>query len=561
MLVRVQCCFCAAFVAACLVGWAGWAARSRVWNTADPGTVSVIAASGPRPTGNPVFGSPKRLQAKADETPEPINPAVPGQARTLAANSSFAPSSSLSGRLSRELSGRRIPKTVRASDLRSRGLPDRAVPLPEANTLAHLNFERGNFGHGINVSGDRIRFNPEMLLVRFKDQSHVAVLRVEPETEESALHELEARPDVQFAELDVFQQRQFAPNDPGFALQWHHATLGSAQVWEKGLEFSGVRVAIVDTPFQMDHPDLVGNVAEGWDAVVNTPVLASPGIAHSTLCAGLIAATINNGIGGCGLGNHAIVPININGAISEMYNAVIWSGDHGVRVVNISWTGGDSGTLQIAAEYLKATSRGVLVMAGGNGAGLLNYKDQPDIYCIAMTDAADNVRSKYGAHIDFAAPGWQIHSTTVGGAYAFDTGSSYATALFSGVVASLMGLSPSLDPADVITLLKATANDLGTQGRDPFFGWGRVNLDEASRAVTPDQIELIPGRDQRLVSVRHIPGMAYELWRASELSGVSWQLVTGAVMQTNGNRVEFIDKNLPFSKAFYQIRYASRRTP
>ena len=40
--------------------------------------------------------------------------------------------------------------------------------------------------------------------------------------------------------------------------------------------------------------------------------------------------------------------------------------DHGVRVVNISWTGGDSETLNAAGAYLVATDRGLLVMAGGN---------------------------------------------------------------------------------------------------------------------------------------------------------------------------------------------------
>jgi len=48
-----------------------------------------------------------------------------------------------------------------------------------------------------------------------------------------------------------------------------------------------VRVAIVDTPFQMDHPDLVANTVAGWDAVANQPVTSGPGIDHSTLWGGM----------------------------------------------------------------------------------------------------------------------------------------------------------------------------------------------------------------------------------------------------------------------------------
>lgn len=542
-------------VAACLAGW-----LLRLTPARDSEVVAPRNMRASTPTGFSggqdlgVGSQPASRKSERSET-SPVR-----RVQTLSAVPEFRSEPRLGSdpgvqRLPQELPGRRIPTPVSSSDLGSPALPELAVPLPEANTLAHLNFQRGRFGRLQRESGEVMLFNPEMILVRFKAQPQVAVLRVSPDTETGSIRQLLSRSDVEFAELDVYQTRQFAPKDPSLDVQWHHAVLGSSLAWDRGFEFPGVRVAVVDTPFQMNHPDLAGNTVEGWDVVVNAPVAASAGIAHSTLCAGLIAATLNNGAGGCGIGNFRILPININGAISEMYHAILWAADHGVRVVNISWTGGDSSTLQTAAQYLKSVARGILVMAGVNGTGSLNYVDQPDIYCVAMTDAADNVRSRFGPHIDFAAPGWQIYSTTVGGGYAYDSGSSYATAVFSGAAAFLFGLNPELGPDQVVALLKATASDLGPLGRDPFFGWGRVSVGEASRAVFPDQLQIATGTGQRHISARYTAGMAYELWRATDLASGDWLPVADASIRTNGNTIQFTESNPGRAAGFYQVRY------
>ena len=456
--------------------------------------------------------------------------------------------------LPRDIPGRRIPDLTIFSDLLDRGLSRRAVPLPQANTLAHLNYAQRRFGR-IQFNSNAISFfNPETVLVKFRVQPLVAALRVEPLREWEAVQALRRRADVEFAELDTFERRQFTPNDPMLPTQWHHSIIGSYQAWDLGLGNRSVRVAIVDTPFQMDHPDLVANTISGWDIVANQAVTSSPGIAHSTICAGMAAAAINNGFGGAGVVNCQILPININGAISEMYNATLWAASNGVRVVNISWSGATNATLEAAGNFLRTNSGGILVMSAIDGNGLLNGANQPDVYCISMTDAADNFQgTMHGAYIDFAAPGYNIFSTTTGGGYTYGTGCSYAAPLFAGVVAWIIGINPALGPGDIIGILTNTAVNLGPA---QYYGWGRVDFARAASAAaaTLPNIQAAQWTNHSaVISAHYHPGLSYALLRSMQIAAPDWIPVHNVTLLTKGNTIILTDPSPPAPGAYYRV--------
>gem|GEM_PF-803973 len=457
----------------------------------------------------------------------------------------------------REIPGRRLPAVVLWSGLDSPELAQRAVPLPEANTLAHLNYQQRRFGRLQAPDGRQVRFNPEVVLVKFRALAQVAALGLEPGRELAAARALAARPDVDFAELDIFERRAFWPDDPLITNQWHHQVIGSYAAWDWSLGQAFVRIAIVDTPFQMDHPDLAPHTASGWDVVANEPVTASSGIEHSTLGAGLAAAVIDNGLGVAGASNCQVLPININGALSEMYNAVIWAADHGVRVVNISWTGGDSDTLNAAGSYLKTNALGILAMPGGNLGATPYVTNQPDIYCISMTDRYDNMQSLAGPQVDFAAPGWGVYSTTTNNGYAFCSGTSFSTPLFCGVVAVLLSINPTLGPEDVIAILKRTALDKGPPGWDMWFGWGRIDFGAAAAAAaaTLPRIDgVVWTNHQVVISTSLNPGLTCSLWRSATLPAAQWMPVTNAVVSTNGPQVLLLDPTPPAGgQEFYRL--------
>lgn len=453
---------------------------------------------------------------------------------------------------------RKVPDVISSNDLVSPMLPDKVIPLPNANTLADFHFRQRKLGRALQLNTGAIKlFNPQVLLVKFQNAKHVAALRVPENEEVRSLGILSARQDVIFAELDFFEQRQFTPNDGQLTNQWHHARIGSFSAWDKSLGEKSIRIAIVDTPFQMDHPDLAANTISGWDVVNNQPVTNSSGIAHSTLGAGMAAAVINNQSGIAGAGNCSILPININGAISEMYDAVIWAADHDVRVVNISWTGADSSSLNDAGLYLRNKTGGVLAMAGVNGTGFLDYPNHPYITCISMTDAADNMRSRFGNHIDFAAPGYQVFSTSIGSSYTTDSGTSYSTPLFCGVLGVVFSMNPTLSPDEALDILKNTAVDKGQPGWDQFYGWGRIDFAAAAQAAqnTLPKISGISRADnEAVISIPLNPNFVYSLWKTPSLNETNWVPVTNSLITTNAGFVLLHDSNDNNTNAFYRVR-------
>jgi hypothetical protein len=100
---------------------------------------------------------------------------------------------------------------------------------------------------------------------------------------------------------------------------------------------------------------------------------------------------------------------------------------------------------------------------------------------VSATDSADNRASfsSYGAFVALSAPGAGIYTTVQGGGYGAVNGTSFASPVAAAVAALVMSANPSLSADQVKNILFSTAVDLGTAGRDIYFGYGRVNASAA----------------------------------------------------------------------------------
>lgn len=461
------------------------------------------------------------------------------------------------GQIGRELPGRTIPDEVTLDELEHGGWTQKVVPLPEANTLDNWHYQQRLFGVVNEGSADRRFFVPQVILLKLRDREVLAALRVPQKQELEAIRILQEQANVEYAGLNSLERRMFWPDDTELKRQWHHDRMGSATAWDVTTGNGSVRVAIVDAAFQMDHPDLAANVAPGWDVWGNVAVTNSRGADHSTGAAGLVAAVINNGVGVAGAVNCTILPIQINGTLAEMYLGTLWAGSNGVRVVNISWTGADDPIMNYAGMWLQDHARGILAMVGGNDAVRFDYTNYPAVIAISGTSATDQMPFGYGPHIDFAAPGVGVYTTAVSSGYASRSGTSYATPLFSGIVAAIMMINPALNPQEVIEILKATATDLGPPGWDEQYGWGLIDYAKAARmaAATLRIVEARPAAGGFAVTMNYWQSADYALQRSAQPGAGDWKIVPNTKLSVDSAAawIRLTDPTPASNQGYYRV--------
>jgi thermitase len=109
---------------------------------------------------------------------------------------------------------------------------------------------------------------------------------------------------------------------------------------------------------------------------------------------------------------------------------------------------------------------------------------------VAATDQNDGKASysNYGSYDRVAAPGGDgspnpggILSCYKNSSYAWAEGTSMATPYVSGVAALVASLYPDRSNDELMRLIEETVDDIGSTGKDDYFGYGRIN---ASGAVT-----------------------------------------------------------------------------
>jgi subtilisin family serine protease len=309
---------------------------------------------------------------------------------------------------------------------------------------------------------------------------------------------LSHRPELKFAELDRVVYATATANDPYLGSEWHLAQVGASTAWDS-TQGAGVTIAILDSGINVSHPDLVDHLVPGYNFYSgNTDVTDVCG--HGTAVAGVAAANTNNATGVAGVAGAArIMPIRVafsdtNGCTayySTVASGLTFAADNGARVANVSYSGvAGSSTIMSAANYMKSKGGLVFVSAGNNNVDE-NITSDGSVIAVSATSTNDTKASfsSWGNFVTLSAPGTSIISTDKSGGYSTWQGTSFSSPLSAGVAALVMSARPDLSGAQVESLLYSTAVDLGAAGRDPVFGYGRVDAAAAVRAaksfVTP----------------------------------------------------------------------------
>ncbi len=330
-------------------------------------------------------------------------------------------------------------------------------------------------------------------------------------TPRAAIAELEARPDVAFAEPDRVRRAQAVPPDPLLASQWGLAQVGAPAAWDTTFGSPAVRVALLDTGVSDDAPDLALNLLPGQDLVGAGDADPDDADGHGTRVAGVLAAR-DDGAGLVGLAPRtSILPVRVlsaagTGVDSDIVEGLDWAVANGARVVNMSFAGPGWGEA-LHQAILRARQQGVLVVtAAGNDAANndasrdVNYPcndDADNVICVAATDRQDQLAtfSSYGAaNVDLAAPGTEILTTDWYPPLANRRyGEDFQTDLAGRWLPTVAGDTTwAQDGGDYVATAGAGSAGLGSETfAAPFIDLGRA----ASCAVAVDVTRNLIGND------------------------------------------------------------------
>lgn len=253
-----------------------------------------------------------------------------------------------------------------------------------------------------------------------------------------------------------------------------------------------VRVAVIDSGTDSDHPELRGAVAGSFDALGQEPAPHAHGTAMAAAIAAqaqlqgvapaarLLAARAFSGSAG---------PASASGTTFHILTAFDWAAAEGARVVNLSFAGPQDRLMSrlLAGARVKGI---VSIAAAGNGgsqAAPLYPGADANVIAVTATDADDKpfAGANRGAYVAVAAPGVDVLAAEPQGRYAFSSGTSIAAAHVSGLAALILEKRPDLDLDGMRRLLMESAVDLGARGRDPIFGAGRVDAPAALARALP----------------------------------------------------------------------------
>ena len=366
-----------------------------------------------------------------------------------------------------------------------------------------------------------------------EDLDNIYLLKFDPTQSVTHLMQaLEALHYVEYVEQVPYCYPLYQPNDYDSANMYHLPIIDAPEAWDVTKGSAEVKIAIVDNAVLISHPDLAPNVwinpgetpnngvdddgngfvddISGWDSAdddndPNTPANA-PGFAsfnHGTGVAGCASAATDNNIGVAGIGfNCKLIGIKIKSSFNitddlfsgaDALEGMDYAIAAGADVVNTSFV--FAGVSQVFQALINRGYEQGIVFVAGAGNSSSNFAFSPatleHVISVAATTSSDRKAgfSTYHATVDISAPGARIrtttHSTNLSPFYTITDGTSFSSPIVAGVVGLMKSVNPCLSPADIDSMLKATADNINVL--NPAFvgliGAGRVNANAAVRAA------------------------------------------------------------------------------
>lgn len=312
---------------------------------------------------------------------------------------------------------------------------------------------------------------------------------------------------------DPLYPEQYQMNNTGGTLDGvsmvNDIDLDALEAWGITTGSGSITVSVIDDGVEL-HPDLPA-ITDGFTPASNGDGTPESDGAHGLSCAGIIAAQ-HNEIGVRGVApDVSLLAVNIfegTESVQDLADAFTWSANQGADVISNSW--GFSGNcsanpypvLTNAINDAATNGRGglgcvILFSSGNDFNSCVSYPSNlASVISVGAVrpDGSISSYSNQGANLDIVAPSNDFNASQTGfifgvrttdrtGNNGYDTGdytldfggTSAACPAAAGAAALVLSVNPALTSTEVYNLLTATADDMGSNGFDNTFGFGRVN--------------------------------------------------------------------------------------
>lgn len=232
----------------------------------------------------------------------------------------------------------------------------------------------------------------------------------------------------------------------------------------------GVRVAVVDTGIEADHPVFSGNVSggviieldeeaeDGYVAIPDNPPRDVAG--HGTACAGIIHRIAPE----AELFSVRVLGDNMRGRAVTFAAGLDWAINNGFQVINMSLSTSSENYQKLLYELADdAYFKNVILVSAVNNIPAPSY---PSTFSAVVSVAAHHEHDPWTYYynptppVEFGAAGIDIEVAWINKQYAVNTGNSFAAPHITGIVALILSKHPGLTPFQVKTMLMACARNV-----------------------------------------------------------------------------------------------------
>jgi subtilisin len=231
----------------------------------------------------------------------------------------------------------------------------------------------------------------------------------------------------------------------------------------------GIRVAVVDTGIEHDHPALEGCVRGGviveYDEtnedevrfeLDDQPVDLS---GHGTACASIIHGLAPQ----AEIYSVRVLGSDMRGRAVQFANGLRWAMDNQMPVINLSLSTSKEEYYALFHELAdEAYFKNVILVSAVNNIPAPSY---PSLYSSVISVAAHEGKDPFTFYynpeppVEFGAPGIDIEVAWIDKQWATNTGNSFAAPHITGIVALIRAKHPDLTPFQLKTVLWACAKN------------------------------------------------------------------------------------------------------